>query len=198
MGFVRTRVFVIAVLKTTITNRWNVKIAGSMTMPNWCANRVTVYGDKLEISKFAEFVKSEGEAFCFESVIPIPAELYDVQSPVVIVDTEAEVEVWIEEHSRASKEGFFVSGHPITKDTQMRLLMEYNSDNWYDWSCDNWGVKWDARDVDLIEDIGELQYTFDTPWGPPEPVCVVLREKFPDLAIEWFWDEPGMQVAGYL
>jgi len=188
-------------------------------MPNWCANRVTVYGDNPEIIRFAEFVKSGdgAESFCFESVIPIPKELYDVQSPVVIVDTEAEVEAWIEEHSHASKEGFFVSGHPITKDTQMRLLMEYNSDNWYDWSCDNWGVKWDARDVDLIDGFGELWgvkwdardvdlidgfgelvYTFDTPWGPPEPVCVVLREKFPDLSIEWFWDEPGMQIAGYL
>jgi len=167
-------------------------------MPNWCANRVTVYGDNPEIIRFAEFVKSEEEPFCFESVIPIPKELYDVQSPVTIVDTEAEVEAWIEEHSRASKEGFYVSGHPITKDTQMRLLMEYNSDNWYDWSCNNWGVKWDARDVSLSEGFGELQYMFDTPWGPPEPVCVVLREKFPDLNIEWFWDEPGMQIAGYL
>ena len=169
-------------------------------MPNWCANRVTVYGDNPEIIRFAEFVKSGdgAEPFCFESVIPIPAELYDVQSPVVIVDTEAEVEAWIEEHSHASKEGFFVSGHPITKDTQDRLLKEYNSDNWYDWSCNNWGVKWDARDVDLSEGFGELQYMFDTPWGPPEPVCEVLREKFPDLNIEWFWDEPGMQIAGYL
>jgi len=173
-------------------------------MPNWCANRVTVDGDISEVIRFAALVKSEdgSEPFCFESVIPIPEELYDVQSPVVIVDTEAEVEAWIEEHSRASKEGFFVSGHPITKDTQMRLLMEYNSDNWYDWSCDNWGVKWDARDVEIAESwgdgFGELEYTFDTPWGPPEPVCKVLREKFPDLAIEWFWDEPGMQIAGYL
>jgi len=165
-------------------------------MPNWCANRVTVYGDNPEIIRFAEFVKSGdgSESFCFESVIPIPKKLYDVQSPVTIMDTEAEVKTWIEEH----KDKRYTSGHPITKRTQDLLLLHYGYDNWYDWSCKNWGVKWDARDVSLSEDFGELKYMFDTPWGPPEPVCVVLREKFPDLNIEWFWDEPGMQIAGYL
>ena len=171
-------------------------------MPNWCANRVTVYGDNPEIIRFAEFVKSGdgAEPFCFESVIPIPKELYDVQSPVTIVDTEAEVEAWIEEHSRASKEGFYVSGHPITKDTQDRLLKEYDYDNWYDWSCSNWGTKWDARDVTLVDywEDGELTYTFDTAWGPPEGIHSMLITKFPTLSISWFWDEPGMQMAGYL
>jgi hypothetical protein len=25
-----------------------------------------------------------------------------------------------------------------------------------------------------------------------------LRDQFPDVSISWFWDEPGMQQAGYL
>jgi len=166
-------------------------------MPNWCANRVTVYGEPSELERFKDFVKGEEEPFSFESIMPIPEKLLAVQSPVVIVDTEAEVDLWIENHKNNS---FFESGHPITKRTQDIFLMDFGFDNWYDWSCENWGVKWDARDV-TVEDYweaGEVQYKFDTPWGPPEGIYSTLITKFPDVSIEWFWDEPGMRNAGYL
>ena len=39
---------------------------------------------------------------------------------------------------------------------------------------------------------------FDTAWAPPEEICYRLREMFQDLTISWFYDEPGMQTAGYL
>ena len=165
-------------------------------MPNWCYNRVTVNGEPNEIKLFKDFVKGD-EPFSFESIMPIPKELLEVQSPVTIVDTEAEVEAYIEKHKEDPP---FLTGHPITKDTQDRWLKEYGYDNWYDWSCSNWGTKWDAREValeDYWED-GELTYTFDTAWGPPEGIYNELVAQFPDLHISWFWDEPGMQTAGYL
>ena len=166
-------------------------------MPNWCANRVTVYGQPNEIKLFKDFVKREEQLFSFDAIMPVPPVLHEVQSPVTIVDTEAEVEAYIEEHKH---HGSFVCGHPITKDTQDRLLKEYDYDNWYDWSCSNWGTKWDARDVTLVDywEDGELTYTFDTAWGPPEGIHSMLITKFPTLSISWFWDEPGMQLAGYL
>jgi len=81
---------------------------------------------------------------------------------------------------------------------QMQLSLAY--DNWYDWSCDKWGTKWDTKDVTLDDywEDGELQYNFDTPWGPPEGVYSLLIKNFPDLTITWFYDEPGMRMAGYL
>ena len=165
-------------------------------MPNWCFNKVTVTGDRVEVSKFTDFVKSDMEPFSFDSIIPMPKELLQVQSPTILMDTEAEVETYKEEHKKNS---FQISGYPITKDTQNRLLKEHGFDNWYMWSCENWGVKWEIRECTLTEiDTDELEYIFDTPWGPPEPICEVLREKFPDLSITWFWDEPGMEMAGYL
>ena len=49
---------------------------------------------------------------------------------------------------------------------------KYGSNNWYDWSCDNWGTKWNAYssycDVDTIE--------FDTAWSCPLPVLDKLAE----------------------
>ena len=75
-----------------------------------------------------------------------------------------------------------------------------DSPNWYDWCCNNWGVKWDCSDVDISEEYAdlELRYTFDTPWGPPEEIHTYLKARFPEIHIQWFWDEPGMEQAGYL
>ena len=39
---------------------------------------------------------------------------------------------------------------------------------------------------------------FDTAWSPPEGIIHKLREDFPDLHISCFYDEPGMELAGYL
>ena len=78
------------------------------------------------------------------------------------------------------------------------LINKYGVDNWYDWCTTNWGVKWDVNDVELEEGEDYLIYNFDTPWGPPEEIYAVIREEFPDINISWFFDEPGMQMAGYL
>ena len=78
------------------------------------------------------------------------------------------------------------------------LINKYGVDNWYDWCTNNWGVKWDVAEVELEEGEDYLTYNFDTPWGPPEEIYTILNAEFPDMNISWFFDEPGMQMAGYL
>ena len=76
-----------------------------------------------------------------------------------------------------------------------------NDDRWYHWNIQNWGTKWDitAKSVEFAyEDDEQLEMEFETAWAPPEPICYRLREMFKDLTISWFYDEPGMQTAGYL
>ena len=43
-----------------------------------------------------------------------------------------------------------------------------------------------------------LELEFDTAWSPPEEICYALREMFKEVNISWFYDEPGMECAGYL
>lgn len=72
-------------------------------------------------------------------------------------------------------------------------------DRWYNWRLNHWGVKWDIDSFDCTHDIDDmLEVEFLTPWGPPEELVSYLRETYPDLDITWFYDEPGLQVAGYL
>ena len=85
------------------------------------------------------------------------------------------------------------------KETTYNHLGSNVNPNWYDWSIENWGTKWDADDVQIVdEDENSIKYIFDTAWSPPEPICVALRTKFPAINIFWFYREDGMQIAGYL
>ena len=72
-------------------------------------------------------------------------------------------------------------------------------DRWYDWRIMNWDTKWDAYDVSVDDDDPEnLEISFNTAWSPPEAICDQIREDYPEIAVSWFYDEPGAEIAGYL
>lgn len=55
----------------------------------------------------------------------------------------------------------------------------YGKNNWYDWSCSNWGTKWDA--VDGV--IRDNTIMFDTAWNDPYEWLLVFAEKLGELNI---------------
>ena len=65
-----------------------------------------------------QIVNEEGE-IDFNTVIPMPKELKGTVSPNRD-DTQEK------------------------KDASKNLIDKYGSDNWYDWSCENWGTKWNG------------------------------------------------------
>ena len=73
-----------------------------------------------------------------------------------------------------------------------------NDDRWYHWCVDNWGTKWEPdMHGNEMSDYDSLEITFNTAWSPPEGVVEKLREKFPELSFQCFYDEPGCEIAGY-
>ena len=72
---------------------------------------------------------------------------------------------------------------------------------WWDWRIQNWGTKWNTYDDELSETEDSLEYRFSTAWSPPEMAIAHLREIFKperdDVHITAFYDEPGMEIAGY-
>ena len=74
-----------------------------------------------------------------------------------------------------------------------------NDDRWYQLVYLKTGdTKWEASAVEIECDDSEiLTVTFDTAWSPPEGVMTQLREKFPDVSFQCFYDEPGCESAGY-
>ena len=43
-----------------------------------------------------------------------------------------------------------------------------------------------------------FQIHFDTAWAPPEDVASELKRQYKKVSIQWFYDEPGCESAGYL
>ena len=66
---------------------------------------------------------------------------------------------------------------------------KYGKNNWYHWSIDNWGTKWNAVDTRVELNDGSLYYTFDTAWDcPREIVNALMRMKktiLKDIKISW-------------
>ena len=62
-------------------------------------------------------------------------------------------------------------------------ILKYGCATWYDWSCKNWGTKWDAIHEKGTPEDGEL--IFLTAWSEPINVIEKLFEKYPNSKIEW-------------
>lgn len=62
--------------------------------------------------------------------------------------------------------------------------------NWYEWNNKNWGVKWEASDVEVRADEPD-HYTvaFSSPWGPPDPVLVELSRQYPTVTFTLEFEE---------
>ena len=57
---------------------------------------------------------------------------------------------------------------------------KYGAKDWYEWSIQNWGTKWNACNTQ-INDMNEPNIYFDTAWSPPLPVINELSKKYPEV-----------------
>jgi hypothetical protein len=67
------------------------------------------------------------------------------------------------------------------------LLDKYGYDNWYDWRNANWGVKWNASDIDYDPEGESLK--FETPWDIPFPIIAKIAKDNPDVVLEGYSEE---------
>ncbi len=67
---------------------------------------------------------------------------------------------------------------------------KYKHGDWYSWSCENWGTKWNACETSIE---GPTVY-FDTAWAPPVPVILKLSEMYPDVKIKHVYSEEQVGI----
>lgn len=68
----------------------------------------------------------------------------------------------------------------------------YGENNWYDWSCKNWGTKWNSVDAEINDE----EIHFLTAWSPCDPVIAALAAMFPAARITYNFYETGMCFCG--
>ena len=154
-------------------------------MPNHCYNRVTLYPAGSDTPKaIADIEKIKGffeDENTFNHIIPEP--------------DWANIPLMSSDKSYALKKGN-VGELPVNGRFQSTNIAD---DRWYDWRVQNWDTKWDAYDVVVTDDDPECtEIEFNTAWSPPEAICNAIREQYEDVSVSWFYDEPGMEIAGYL
>ena len=151
-------------------------------MPNWCYNRINVYGDSDTVDQVKEIHDIfENHEDPFNQILPIP----DFKN---IPNDKGELPK-LEVHKNDKGEVVWETyNFPDGK----------NDDRWYHWCIDNWGTKWEP-DINEIgyEDSEILELTFNTAWSPPQGVVEAMRTKYPKLTFQCFYDEPGCEIAGY-
>ena len=81
--------------------------------------------------------------------------------------------------------------------------------DWYSWSIENWGTKWNACDISFLSngdwldhyddstwESGEVTITFQTAWSPPVPVLTQLSKDNPSVKIVHKFYETGAGFYG--
>ncbi len=91
---------------------------------------------------------------------------------------------------------------PMPKEINPRGSLSYKDreqPNWYDWSCDNWGTKWNSSNVHVnYEEENYVCFSFLTAWSAPTPIAVKLKRMFKGISFRWFYRDEGDNFCGYL
>lgn len=91
------------------------------------------------------------------------------------------------------KDDIFLLGKTVFEN-----IREYGCADWYSWSCDKWGTKWNAYDY-VEQDPGSCEIRFNTAWSAPHPVIQKLSRMFPLVGIHHEWaDEDFGNNCGYV
>ena len=147
-------------------------------MPNWCNNTIEIEGTKEQINAFVSFLDEQSGKNWFNFFRPCPQELVDTVSGFVGEDKQ--------------------SAH----ETQQKMNIEkHGHADWYSWSVDNWGTKWncDAQDWMKIENPNEDQasvtFWFDSAWSPPTALYEFI-ESNSEFIVTASYLEEGMSFVG--
>lgn len=170
-------------------------------MPNWCENIIEIKGSKDLINKFDKQFKTNsvvyngGTTYAHsENLQEIIKELEDKDREYNIIKTDdSRFKIPFISDTVEKNDYSFNNFIPMSKE-------DFLSD-WYNWSLQNWGTKWDVSEVyvnniDDKEKNSEISYIFNTAWSPCIPVVEVMSEQYRDLVIKYLYNEPGMQFAG--
>jgi len=181
-------------------------------MPNWCSNKLSIYGDSNTINDVVKFLKA-GKGL-LSSIIPMPAILEQTESgsadmgyDVLYGDCSQHLaSPWVQKLGITNQEAlktYLANNRPQyleQGEIQKKAIDETGCRTWYDWAIKNWGTKWDVEDFDLayIDGNEYISFDFQTAWSPPIAVIAALAEKFPAVNITFEYAEEGCDFAGEL
>lgn len=170
-------------------------------MPNWVRTQTKIEGPKFQIAlvrSMAKMTENFDRGF-FNQFAPMPegleaiqvfSDVYDMQKAKndeelfrvlgnnilkLIRKTEEEIKELKAENASYSYDYFWEMFANIAH--ACRFKQETGSASWYDWSCKNWGTKWDvfSDSFGILYDSPEsITLVWDTAWGLAAPALEKL------------------------
>lgn len=117
----------------------------------------------------------EAENLSFNKILPIPKELLKYTSPVRPEFGEDEIEF---------------------QKRVKRCEKKYGADDWYNWSVNHYGTKWEVKAEITGESNDYISYSFDSAWSPPIEFFKNISPLFPKLIFELEYEEGGSAIEG--
>ena len=160
-------------------------------MPNWTRNILKVKGSSADLKKFSE----DMDNFCRRSYPEHPEIVFTynlgMELPIPLRNTISPKPKTREELIQLAKDynwpevvlqsNLKMALSPEDAERYENLRKLYGAENWYDWCCENWGVKWDAVDSSKTRTPRMLVYRFMSPWSAPEAAIYQISRKYPNL-----------------
>lgn len=90
---------------------------------------------------------------------------------------------------------------PMPEELRNTTAPSDDGHDWYTWSVNNWGTKWDVQtyDLELVEndnDTASIVGSFNSAWAPPIQAYDTFLEENDDCTIFSSYDEEGMSFCG--
>jgi len=117
----------------------------------------------------------------------------------ITTKSKKDLDVFIKQVKGKDNDFDFEKIEPIPKDIFRGNLgrkekEKYGKKNWYDWSWENWGTKWNSCDTSFerVSDT-EAFYMFNTAWCPPTGIYEAIGNIYsgqvkdcPSIDIDWY------------
>ena len=80
---------------------------------------------------------------------------------------------------------------------QVENIKKYGELNWYTWSINNWGTKWNSTNFEIKE--GGKSITFDTAWDPAIPIIIEMSKQNPEIKFAFLYSDEDIGCkVGYI
>ena len=162
-------------------------------MPNHTQNIVSietntnVQEETLALQELKTDLKIKEGKFDFNGIIPMPEEIKKGATLGLDVETGER----IEHKDYVLDNGVYKPKHRLAR---KRLMIEYGCDNWYDFSRLHWGTKWNAYEVEILQDEDwTLFVSFLTAWDSPRGITEKIKAycNQHNLYLDWTAEHEG-------
>lgn len=165
-------------------------------MPNWVYNYLTASGEPADITAFREAMAKPYDTFYTKSEF-IDGEWIDTPETQhneyvfsfwnIVKPDESDYDEYFAKQARTKSQ--IPLGDPNWWNGV--LANQAVSKHWYDWNNHHWGTKWDACEVEIVDDCPDtITYKFETAWGAPLDLFVnILSKQYPNLTFNHEFEE---------